>query len=108
MMKPYYEHAGITIYHGDARDVLPRLSGVDCVLTDPPYNVGFKYGKYDDRLEEDRYLFQLKHTFVLAASAGAHSIVWFWQGIRVANGEALKVLPITFDIHHLGAWYKKG
>ena len=23
--KPYYEHAGITIYHGDCRDVLPDI-----------------------------------------------------------------------------------
>jgi site-specific DNA-methyltransferase (adenine-specific) len=36
-MIPYYEHAGITIYHGDARDVLPGLPQADLVLTDPPY-----------------------------------------------------------------------
>ena len=39
-MKPYYEHAGITIYHGDCREVLPHLSLVDLVLTDPPYGLG--------------------------------------------------------------------
>lgn len=38
--KPYYEHAGITIYHGDCRDILPQLGPVDLVLTDPPYGVG--------------------------------------------------------------------
>jgi site-specific DNA-methyltransferase (adenine-specific) len=38
-MKPYYEHGGITIYHGDCREVLPLVSGVDLVLTDPPYFV---------------------------------------------------------------------
>jgi DNA modification methylase len=39
-MKPYYEHGGITIYHGDCRDVLPDVwFGVDLVLTDPPYGV---------------------------------------------------------------------
>lgn len=36
-MTPYYDDGGITIYHGDCRDVLPRLSG-DLVLTDPPYS----------------------------------------------------------------------
>lgn len=36
-MKPYYEHAGITIYHGDCREVLPDIIGSDLVLTDPPY-----------------------------------------------------------------------
>jgi hypothetical protein len=36
-MKPYYDHAGITIYHGDCREVLPGLGKVDLVLTDPPW-----------------------------------------------------------------------
>ena len=36
-MKPYYEHAGIAIYHGDCREVLPALESVNCVITDPPY-----------------------------------------------------------------------
>jgi DNA modification methylase len=31
-MKPYYEHAGITIYHGDCRDV---ETAVDAIITDP-------------------------------------------------------------------------
>lgn len=38
-MSPYYEHAGITIYHGDCREVLPEMGKVDLVLTDPPYGV---------------------------------------------------------------------
>ena len=41
-MTPYYEHAGITIYHGDCRQVLPQLGRFDLLLTDPPYGVGFK------------------------------------------------------------------
>lgn len=36
-VKPYYEHAGITIYHADCREVLPTLGKVDAVVTDPPY-----------------------------------------------------------------------
>lgn len=39
-MTPYYEHGGITIYHGDCRLVLPTLPKVDLVLTDPPYGIG--------------------------------------------------------------------
>lgn len=69
-MKPYYSHAGITIYHGDCREILPQLPTgwcstcsceladesilaihlaagheispfVDSVVSDPPYGVGF-------------------------------------------------------------------
>ena len=36
---PYYQHEGVTIYHGDCLSVLPELpdNSVDMVLTDPPY-----------------------------------------------------------------------
>ena len=72
-MKPYYEHAGITIYHGDCREVLQGLPVAFCracreplvdeailaihlaakhdvgpfcdlVLTDPPYGIGMSKG----------------------------------------------------------------
>jgi DNA modification methylase len=39
-MTPYYEESGITIYHGDCREVLPDLPKVNLVLTDPPYGIG--------------------------------------------------------------------
>lgn len=40
-MKPYYDHGGITIYHGDCRDVLPAIrdESVDLAVTDPPYQL---------------------------------------------------------------------
>lgn len=36
-MKPYYDEGGITIYHGDCREILPEIGSVDAVVTDPPY-----------------------------------------------------------------------
>jgi len=42
MMTPYYDDGQITIYHGDCRDVLPKLNPVDLVLTDPPYGIDWK------------------------------------------------------------------
>jgi site-specific DNA-methyltransferase (adenine-specific) len=36
-MNPYYDSGGISIYHGDCREILPKLPRVDLVLTDPPY-----------------------------------------------------------------------
>lgn len=37
-MTPYYEQSGVTIYHGDCREVLSCLRGADHVITDPPYS----------------------------------------------------------------------
>lgn len=43
-MTPYYEHAGITIYHGDCLEILYDMVSngllVSCVVTDPPYCSG--------------------------------------------------------------------
>ena len=38
-MDPYYDRDGITIYHGDCRDLLPEIpsTSIDLVLTDPPF-----------------------------------------------------------------------
>jgi len=44
MAKPYYQHEGITIYHGDCREILPTLEPVDLVLTDPPYGIQMSIG----------------------------------------------------------------
>jgi len=38
-MTPYYEQSGITIYHGDCREVL-SLVRADVIATDPPYGMG--------------------------------------------------------------------
>lgn len=38
-MRPYFERDGITIYHGDCRDVLPTLTGIEAVVSDPPYGM---------------------------------------------------------------------
>lgn len=39
-MKPYYENDGITIYHGDCRDVMEWLDA-DVLIVDPPYGTQF-------------------------------------------------------------------
>ena len=39
-----------TLYLADCRDVLPTLSGVDAVVTDPPYGIGYSHGVGGGRL----------------------------------------------------------
>ena len=38
-MKAYYTKNGVAIYHGDCREILPQLAGVDAIVTDPPYGI---------------------------------------------------------------------
>ncbi len=35
-----------TLYCGDCLEVLPTLSGVDAVVTDPPYGIGYRHGDW--------------------------------------------------------------
>jgi site-specific DNA-methyltransferase (adenine-specific) len=56
----YYDNAGITIYHGDAREVLPALErdSIDLVLTDPPYqslDVDVSWGSTTRLVSRDRF-----------------------------------------------------
>lgn len=39
-MRPYFEADGVTIYHGDNREVLPLLPRIGVAITSPPYNLG--------------------------------------------------------------------
>lgn len=52
---PYYDHAGITIYHGDCRQCLPLVTG-DVIVTDPPYGIGERYASFVDSPEAVRAL----------------------------------------------------
>lgn len=49
-MKPYYQHAGITIYHGDCREILPAIGLLigSFVLADPPYGAKLSFD-YNER-----------------------------------------------------------
>ena len=50
--KPYYEHAGQTIYCGDCRDILPELPKVDSIITDPMWPNGSTFLPGSENPEE--------------------------------------------------------
>ena len=62
-MKPYFEEDGITIYHGDCREVWTQImEPCDVIITDPPYGIngarnslvsGASKGDYDTEAFKD-------------------------------------------------------
>lgn len=70
-MKPYYDRDGITLYVGDALDLLPNLDIEGAaVVTDPPYNAGKNYGKTtNDRQEWPEWAAWLDERFDAWAAA---------------------------------------
>ncbi len=88
VLKPYYDEDGITIYHGDCRDILPTLDPVDLVLTDPPYNVGYEYGEgTNDHRDRTEYFEWCKQ----------------WFGLLRRRARVVALTPGTKNI---GSWYQ--
>lgn len=103
-MRPYYEKAGLTIYHGDCREVLPELLGtsVDLVLTDPPYNVGKDFGPLtDDNKSPAEYAAWCQSWFELSRKVCKTHIIF--PGITsIAMWHNIAKPAAT------GCWYKMG
>jgi len=89
-MKPYYEDGAVTIYHGDAREVVRGLepSTVDVLLTDPPYGSDFSGFRGvdqgivgDGETEGFRLLRQVMHQGRFALKPDAHAYIFSrWDG----------------------------
>jgi site-specific DNA-methyltransferase (adenine-specific) len=75
-VQPYYEQDGITIYHGDCKDVLPTLPCVDLVLTDPPYGMGYvsnrRAVKYDKIYGDDALPIEQIQVSIRKATSAAY------------------------------------
>lgn len=134
-MKPYYEDlaSGITIYHGDCRDVLPTLEAVDLVLTDPPYGIGLNTdnsrfsGGTSGNMAKRGYGIGTANGKPIAnddkpfdpsflLSAGKHQIIWGWNNFpdKLPRGACLVWLKRydeafgTFLSDAETAWMSKG
>jgi DNA modification methylase len=78
---PYYQDDLVTIYHGDARDLLPSLA-FDAIVTDAPYGVGIEYGAFDDTPADVRALADDLTPYLLASRSAAVLTgvpqMWMW------------------------------
>ncbi len=54
-MQPYYRSAGITIYHGDCREVVSSLDLALSVVSDPPYGIAYRGGGGGNLIHSKRY-----------------------------------------------------
>ncbi|MCJ7807959.1 MAG: hypothetical protein MUP73_04505 [Dehalococcoidia bacterium] len=89
----------VTIYHADCLGVLPTLSGVDAVVTDPPYGIGWKPRvNHQDQPWHDDTAFDPRPFL----GAGSRHLFWgaqyFADSLPIAEGWAAWLKrPITFD-----------
>ena len=89
-MTPYYSHGGITIYHGDCREILPLLPKVQLIFTSPPYPGAKMWGL------DDSTLWKLNEAALnLSIDALADGGVLAWQVADVPAGDHGVMLTTT-------------
>jgi site-specific DNA-methyltransferase (adenine-specific) len=47
---------GVTLYLGDCLEVLPTLTGIDALISDPPYGISFVHGAGGDGIGGGKYV----------------------------------------------------
>lgn len=101
-MKPYYNHAGIIIYHGDCREILPSLPQVDAVITDPPYGIAFVHGDGGGKLARST---KFNRIAVLGDDKPFDPTIWLvfpivalWGANHLAHSTRSR-LPQARDLH---------
>ncbi len=94
----FYNHAGIMIYHGDCREVLPELGAVDAVVTDPPYGLSFMGKGWDRGVPGVEFW-----TAILAAmKPGAHLLAF--GGTRTWHRLCCAIEDAGFEIRDCLMW----
>lgn len=67
----------IELHNDDCRNVKIEDRGKYCIVTDPPFNIGYKYRSYKDKMREDEYFDLLQKTL----TGGAFCIIHYPESI---------------------------
>lgn len=107
MAKTLKQHLG-KIHQGDCVSGMRSLPDgcVDLVFADPPFNIGYEYDEYDDRLESEKYLEWsqewMGEVYRVLSATGA-----FWLAIGDEYAAELKVesQKLGFHTRNWVVWY---
>jgi site-specific DNA-methyltransferase (adenine-specific) len=88
------------IHHGDCVDGLKRLPdcSVDLAFADPPFNIGYEYDQYDDRLDAEKYL-EWSHQWMGEIYRVLKTQGTFWLAIGDEYAAELKVAATKLGFH---------
>lgn len=114
---------GATLYCGDCLDVLPDISGVDCIVADPPYSSGGLF-RSDRSADTNVKYVQKGQGKSYATFSGDNrdqrslslwNILWMHKALNAANPSALflcfadwRNLPCVIDSIQVAGWVYRG
>ena len=124
-MRPYYQDEYVTIYHGEALDVLRSLpdASIDALVTDPPYSSGGLHRSDRNRPPSEKYV--VGGTLLVRPEFSGDNRdqrsyllwchMWMTESLRVAAPGALAMvftdwrqLPTTTDALQAAGWVWRG
>lgn len=123
-MTPYYDHGGVTLYHGDCREVLASIpAAASVLLTDPPYasaaataTTGWAKQKWGGSWGDmSLVVFMAGGTLSEARLTREHEVYWFTDHLSYAAlvPSFFRKYPIVQsivwdrDMLGMGAYYRK-
>ena len=77
---PYHAEDAVTIYHGDARAIVPLLGRFDLLLTDPPYGIGIAANPVRQKHAKMEWDADVPEAWVLPMLIGAAEKAIVWGG----------------------------
>lgn len=96
------------IHQGDCVETMSRLpeGSVHLAFADPPFNIGYDYDEYDDRLESETYL-EWSHTWIQQVHRVLSPTGAFWLAIGDEYAAELKIeaQKIGFHCRSWVVWY---
>jgi len=97
---PYFEQDGVTLYHGDCREILAGLpdESVSAVVTDPPYGLAFMGKKWD----YDVPSVAIWEQCLRVLKPGGHLLAF--AGTRTQHRMAVRIEDAGFEIRDMIAW----
>lgn len=111
---------GVELYCGDCLEVLPTLTGVDALITDPPYSSGGQFRGDRTQKTSAKYIQTGSQATFRGEFSGDNrdqrafltwSSIWFGQALRASNPGAVacvftdwRQLPTMTDAIQCGGW----
>ena len=99
-MTPYFQQDGVTLYHGDCREVMQSLpdESVHAIVTDPPYGLAFMGKKWD----YDVPSVEIWQECLRVLKPGGHLLAF--AGTRTQHRMAVRIEDAGFEIRDMIAW----